>query len=115
MLLHTLKIISAVGTILTGLFALIKPQSIRGFTGLNPESGRGFTEVRAIFGGLFIVLGSLPLVLNYDLAYGMLGAAYLGIGLVRAVSMLVDRSANSSNIISLIVEVVFGLILVVPK
>jgi hypothetical protein len=44
----------------------------------------------------------------------MLGIAYLGVALVRAVSMFVDKSVVQSNIISLAVEIVFGIILVVP-
>jgi hypothetical protein len=37
---------------------------------------------------------------------------YLAIALVRAVSMFLDKSVVQSNIISLAVEVVFGVILV---
>ena len=54
----------------------------------------------------------VPLAFNEPVAYQMLGIAYLGIALVRLVSMVVDRSVERSNIISLVVEVVFGVILV---
>jgi hypothetical protein len=42
----------------------------------------------------------------------MLGIAYLGVAAVRAVSMFVDKSVMKSNIISLVTEVVLGVILV---
>jgi len=37
---------------------------------------------------------------------------YLAIGAVRAVSMVIDKSIEQSNIISVIVEIIFGIILV---
>ena len=112
MLIQILQIIAAVGTILTGLFSLIKPNDITGFTGIRPEGGRGITEVRAIFGGVFIALGILPFFI--PTAYLVLGVTYLIIALVRAVSMLLDKSVVQSNVISLVVEIFFGIILVLP-
>ena len=113
MIVQILQIIAAVGTILTGLYSLLKPAAVTGFTGLRPEGARGITEIRAILGGLFIALGAVPLVLNSPIAYLMLGIAYLAIGLVRAISMFMDKSVVSSNLISLAVEIVFGIILVI--
>ncbi|MBK8782190.1 MAG: DUF4345 family protein [Anaerolineales bacterium] len=113
MFIQILQIIAAVGTILTGLFSLIKPEAVTGFTGLRPEGGRGITEIRAILGGFFIALGAAPLFLNSPLAYMMLGIAYLGVAVVRGISMIVDKSIIQSNVISLIVEIIFGVILVI--
>jgi len=42
----------------------------------------------------------------------MLGIMYLVIAVVRTVSIMIDKSAVSSNIISAVVELVFGLILI---
>jgi len=114
MIIQILQIISAVATILTGLVSLVKPTAITAFTGLSPIGGRGITEIRSILGGLFIALGAFPLVVNSPTAYMMLGVTYLGISLVRAVSMVVDKSVVQSNVISLAVEIVFGIILVLP-
>jgi len=114
MIIQILQIIAAVATILTGLVSLLKPESVTGFTGLRPEGGRGITEIRAVLGGFFVALGAAPLLLNSPSAYTMLGIAYLGVGLVRGVSMFVDKSVERSNNISLAVELIFGLILVLP-
>jgi hypothetical protein len=114
MIIQVLQIIAAVGTILTGLYSLIRPTTITGFTGLSPLGGRGITEIRSILGGLFIALGVFPLIVNSPVAYMMLGVTYLGIGLVRAVSMVTDKSVVQSNVISLVVEIIFGIILVIP-
>ena len=112
MVLQILQIIAAVGTIAVGLFSLIRPRSVFGFTGLTAEGGRGITEIRAILGGFFIGMGVAPLILNDPAAYQTLGIAYLVVGLIRTVSMFIDRSVVSSNIISVVAEIAFGVILV---
>jgi hypothetical protein len=112
MILKVLQIIAAIGTIATGFVSLIWPNSVRGFTGLSPDGGRGITEIRAVLGGFFIALGAAPLILNEPAAYRMLGIAYLAVAVVRGISMFVDESVVQSNIISLVVEIVFGVILV---
>jgi hypothetical protein len=113
-ILFILKIIAAVGTVGTGLLALFNPKSVYGFTGLRAEGGRGITEIRAILGGLFIALGGVALFYRSPETYRMLGITYLGIALVRLVSMFIDDSVERSNIISLVVEVVFGMVLILP-
>ena len=62
--MQILQIVAAIATILTGLYSLLKPAAITGFTGLQPVGGRGITEIRSILGGLFIALGAVPLVLE---------------------------------------------------
>lgn len=106
-----LKIIAALMTAATGLLALVKPTAVYGFTGLTAEGVRGISEIRAIFGGLFIALGVVPLFFGAQ-AYSMLGIAYLAIAAARAFSILFDKSTAQSNLISLGIEIVLGLILV---
>ena len=112
MLIKSLQVIAALATIATGVVSLFWPNKIRGFTGLAPDGGRGITEIRAVLGAFFVALGASVLVLNDAEAYLMLGITYLAVGLVRLVSMFVDRSVMRSNVISLVVEVLFGVILV---
>ena len=112
MVVDILQVIAAVATVLTGLISLIWPRAVRGFTGLNAEGGRGITEIRAVLGGFFVALGVTPLILGVPATYQMLGIAYLVVAGTRAVSMFVDDSVVRSNIISLAVEIVFGIILV---
>ena len=109
--LQILQIVAALATAATGLFSMLAPTKLTGFTGLQPVGGRGITELRAVLGGLFIALGVAPLFLGAP-AYLMLGIGYLAIGAVRAVSMVIDRSVVQSNIISLITEIILGVILI---
>jgi len=111
-ILKTLQVIGVIGTIVTGLISLIWPRSVQGFTGLTAPGGRGITEIRAVLGALFIGLGIAVFMLGTREVYQMLGIMYLAIGGVRAVSMVVDKSVEQSNVLSLVVEIVFGLILV---
>lgn len=109
--LMILKVIAALGTAATGLLVFIKPSAAYGFTGLNVSGVRGISEMRAIFGGLLLALGLTPLFLG-QVAYQTLGIGYLGIAITRLFSIFYDKSYASSNIISLVIEVVFGVILV---
>lgn len=111
-ILKILQIIAVVATILTGLVSLIWPMRVQGFTGLTAPGGRGITEIRSILGALFIGLGIAVFLLGTRETYQMLGIMYLTIGAVRAASMVIDKSIEQSNVISLVVEIIFGIILV---
>lgn len=113
-ILSVLKIIAALATAATGLLGLIKPTAVYGFTGLLANGARGVSEIRAIFGGLFIALGIAPLFLG-ERAYVMLGIAYLAIAVARVFSIVLDKSYDQSNWISLAIEIVLGVILVIPR
>lgn len=110
--LTILKLVAALGTAVTGLLVFLKPSTAYEFTGLNVNGPRGVSEMRSILGGLLLAIGLAPLFLG-PIAYQMLGIGYLGIAVTRAFSIVYDKSYASSNIISLVVEIVFGVILVI--
>jgi uncharacterized protein DUF4345 len=107
-----LKIIASLSTIATGAYSLLWPARIKGFTGLDVTGPRGITEIRAILGAFFIGLGASALLLNSTAAYQMLGITYLVVAITRSFSMFVDRSVSQSNIVSVLAEVILGVILV---
>jgi hypothetical protein len=110
-ILLILKAIASLATAATGFLALVKPTAVYDFIGLTASGPRGISEIRAIFGGLFIALGVAPLFLGKT-GYQMLGIGYLAIAAVRLVSIFLDKSTASSNLISLAIEIVFGIILI---
>jgi hypothetical protein len=110
-ILELLQTSAALATAATGLLAFVKPAATYGFIGLSADGARGVSEIRAIFGGLFIALGLAPLFLG-ETAFQMLGIGYLAIAIARTFSIVFDRSYIRSNLISLAVEIVFGGILV---
>jgi hypothetical protein len=92
---------------------------VRGFTGLETPGPRGVTEVRAVLGGAFIGVGVAPLLFHIlggyasaQPAYQTLGITYLAIFAARVLGMVVDRSLERSNWISLATEIVLGVVLV---
>lgn len=109
--LTVLKLIAALLTTATGLLGLFRPAAVYGFIGLSAGGPRGVSEIRAIFGGLFIGLGIGAFILGAP-AYRMLGLAYLSIAAARAFSMVYDRSYEKSNLISLVTEMILGIILI---
>jgi hypothetical protein len=111
-ILLILKIIAAIATAGTGLLSMIRPTAVYGFTGLVANGARGISEIRAVFGGLFIALGVAPFIFG-QVGYQVLGLGYLAIAAVRLVSIFVDHSTDSSNLISLAIEIVFGIILII--
>ena len=112
MFLQILKYVAAIATILTGAASLFWPMKVLSFTGLDVPSGRGVTEIRTILGALFVGLGVAVLYFNMPQTYQMLGVTYLFMALVRGISMFVDDSVVSSNVISVVVELAIGAILV---
>jgi len=114
MIIKILQLIAVIATILTGLVSLVNPLGVQGFTGLTAPGGRGITEIRSILGGLFIGLGIAVLLLGTRETYQMLGIMYLAIGIVRVVSIFLDKSSVQSNWISVAAEIIFGIILVLP-
>jgi len=112
MVLQILRVIAGVATILTGAASLFWPLKVLGFTGLDVSGGRGITEIRSVLGALFIGLGGAALFFNDAMVYQTLGIMYLVMAVARGISMFVDDSVVSSNVISFIVELFFGIILV---
>ncbi len=112
MFLQILKYMAGAATILTGAASIFWPMKVLNFTGLSVSGGRGVTEIRTILGALFVGVGAAVIYFNMPQTYQMLGITYLVMALVRWVSIFVDGSGISSNIISLVVELVFGIIFV---
>jgi hypothetical protein len=112
MFLQILKYVAGIATILTGVASMFWPMKILSFTGLDVNGGRGITEIRAVLGALFVGLGVAVLYFNMPETYKMLGITYLLMAIVRGISMFLDDSIVSSNVSSVVVELAFGIILV---
>jgi len=111
-ILKIVQWIAVIGTFLTGLYSLVWPARVEEFTGLHPVGGRGITEIRAILGAVFIGLALAAVILDHGVSFPMLGITYLVIAVIRTISMFIDQSLESSNYISIAVEVVFGVLLI---
>ncbi len=108
----TVQLLSAALTLLFGVAAVCAPVKILSLVGLRTETGRGITEARVALGAIYLGAGAACLWLQQPAAFATLGFAYCVMAVVRAVSMLIDRSADASNGVSLALEIGLGLVLV---
>lgn len=110
-LLVILKYFAVVVTLLTGIYSLLAPKRIKGFTGLEASSPRAITEIRSVMGGTFVGLGIAALLFPIKEIYLTLAIMYLTIAVIRAISMIADKSMVQSNVISQATEVVLVILL----
>lgn len=111
MVITVVQVLILVATIGVGLLSVLSPKRAADFTGLGDPGPRGKTEIRAILGGVFIGLGAAPLILGSAAAYQIAGITYLVVAAVRLGGIAIDRSADQSNWLSLLVEIAFGFLL----
>lgn len=105
--------IGAVISILAGCLGLIWPRKVSAVIGLHLPGPLGVSEFRATYGGLFIGAGLAVLLIGTREAALVLGAAWGGACLARAVSLVVDRSRSKENIAGLAIEGVIAALLLV--
>ncbi|WP_299147822.1 DUF4345 family protein [uncultured Tateyamaria sp.] len=87
-----LNIIACLLTIGFGLFGFLAPRYTASALDLTTtHSTMGLSELRASVGGLFVVAGLGALWLDHPLGYGMIGFAFTGATLGRAVSLVLDK------------------------
>lgn len=98
-------------SVLAGCLGLVWPQRVSTVIGLQLPGRLGVSEFRATYGGLFIGAGLAVLMLGSRDAAIVLGAAWGGAFIARAVSVVVDRSHSKENGAGLVVEAVVAALL----
>jgi hypothetical protein len=107
-----INIIGAIATISMGCLGLFAPHAASRFTGLTASNKTAFAEFRATFGGMFLVMGLIPLITNEPLAYFMAGLIWLGAAAGRVVSIILDKGFDEpKNVGGVAFEAAFGLLL----
>lgn len=102
--MNVLGYIGATISILAGCLGLLWPQRVSAVIGLQLPGQLGVSEFRATYGGLFIGAGLATLILGSRDAAVVLGAAWAGAFLARALSVIIDRSRSKENVAGLAVE-----------
>ena len=89
------EIVNIIGALLTagfGLFGFVAPRYTASALDLETTtSTMGLSEMRASVGGLFVVAGLAALWLHTPQAYAMIGFAFAGAALGRAISLVLDK------------------------
>lgn len=76
--------------VLFGIGALLRPASLE-WVGIRATSPLGRSEVRAVFGGMFVALGAACLLTGEPIVFAVVGGAWLADVAVRSVSVVLDR------------------------
>ena len=84
-------------TLLLGIIGLVFPDRTAGLVRLSARSHPERGEFRALYGGLFVGMGAVPLVTQSPAAFITVGAAWLGATLARAASLLLDPTLSSKQ------------------
>ena len=103
--------LGAILTLALGLFGALAPSRVAGFVGIQPLGGAGLSEVRATYGGLFIVMGGTCLVLQSPVAFLLAGLAWSGAGLMRFPSLLLDKGSFPKGLGAAGIELAIGMLL----
>lgn len=102
----------AIISIVAGCLGLIWPKQVSQTIGLQIPGLLGHSEVRATYGGLFIGAGAAVVLIASSDAALVLGGAWAGAFIARAISFVIDRSRSKENIAGLLIEGVMALLLI---
>jgi len=95
---------------LFGIAATVWPSSLR-LVGVSADSPLGTSEIRAVFGGMFVALGVACILTREPVVFAVVGAAWLADVAVRTVSVLIDRVPFRQAIVVLAVGSAMGVAL----
>lgn len=102
-LLLGLLYLSAAVNLAWGLFALVAPHRAGEILHLTPTSGRGLSELRAVYGGAVGMLGVLTAVAlrrpDGSAWLALMGLAFCGLALGRLVSLATDPDKGYSALV----------------
>ncbi len=123
--MHWTEILALVACVIgggLGGYALINPRWASKLVRLVPADGKieGRSEFRATYGGLFFLPHAfafwavLSIQPGAEFGAGALGAAWLGSGIGRIVSIALDKTGSGLNWFNVAFEAVLGLALLSP-
>jgi hypothetical protein len=101
---------AAVIMALIGVAAAVRPSSLS-MVGVVATSALGRSELRAVFGGMFIALGVACVVLREPVVFLVVGAAWLADVAVRIVAVAVDRVPAREAAAVLLIGTLMGIAL----
>ena len=109
-----LHLLGALVTLGMGALGLLRPLAAARLIGLAPEGRLGRSELRATYGGLFAALGAFALVTRDEVAFTLVGAAWLGAAAARVADALLVGAADRSVWRAAVFEAGVALLLLAP-
>lgn len=109
--MNTAATIGAAISVAAGILGFTWPHQVSKTIGLGLPSHLAISEFRATYGGLFIGAGVAALIIGSSDAARVLGAAWAGAFIARALSVVIDRSRSKENMAGLGIEAVVAALL----
>ena len=99
--------IAALAVLALGLIVTFKPDALEK-VGVTAVSAIGRTELRAVFGGMFLAMAGVCLVTRHPYAFLTAGSMWLGDVAVRAFAVFADRPKPAEGLTVLAIGSVVG-------
>jgi hypothetical protein len=113
-LAHVLHVLGALVTLGMGGLGLLRPRVAARLIGLIPEGRLGLSELRATYGGLFAALGLFALAVQDQVAFALLGAAWLGAAGARIADALLAPTRDRAVWRAALFEAAVAALLLAP-
>jgi hypothetical protein len=111
---HVLHLLGALVTLGMGALGLLRPLAAARLIGLAPEGRLGRSELRATYGGVFFALGAFAFVTRDEVAFTLVGAAWLGAAAARSCDALLARDSDRRIWRAALFEAGVALLLLAP-
>ncbi len=105
-----LAILAPLACLILGAVALVWPERFAAAVGLSARDPLGRSELRAVFGGVFIGIAAACLLTASSGAYVAAGGAFLGGALAKVGSAAFERGVFPAVLPGLAVDIVLGLV-----
>jgi ABC-type Co2+ transport system permease subunit len=105
-------LIAPIASLVMGLVALVFPDTFARQTGLAADGPLGRSELRAVFGGVFIGIGLACVLLGSAAAHVVGAAAFLGGATAKLLSAVLERGVLPAALPGLLVDLLLGALFV---
>jgi hypothetical protein len=95
-------------SIVMGLVALAYPERLGRLTGLAADGPLGRSELRALFGGVFVGIGLAALLLGTPAAHIVGASAFLGGAAAKLLSAALERGVLPAALPGILFDLVLG-------
>jgi len=100
-------LLAAALMVFVGISAAVKPSALS-LVGVSTVSPLGTSEIRAVFGGMFIALGLACIITREPVVFAVVASAWFGDFLVRLVAVFVDRVSAREALTVLVTAALMG-------
>jgi hypothetical protein len=111
---HVLHLLGALVTVGMGGLGLLRPLLAARLIGLEPSSRLGHSELRATYGGLFLALGGFAAATRDEVAFTLVGAAWLGAAVARIADAFLVAGADRAVWRAALFEAAVATLLLAP-